>query len=96
MSLIKDVFTDDWLNRLGKAVQATDFKKVVQGGTGRSWRLNNGSAGLRLSLTVIYRLTLSRRRRTSKRLPRTFRDYRDRLSGLYRNLGDGATGTGQC
>ena len=32
MSLIKDVFTDDWLNRLGKAVQAPDFKDVVQQG----------------------------------------------------------------
>ncbi|AFS69437.1 DNA alkylation repair protein [Exiguobacterium antarcticum] len=32
MSLIKDVFTPDWLNRLGKAVQAPDFRNVVQQG----------------------------------------------------------------
>ncbi|HCN58345.1 MAG TPA: DNA alkylation repair protein [Exiguobacterium sp.] len=30
MSLIKDVFTNEWLDRLGKALNATDFRKTVQ------------------------------------------------------------------
>ena len=32
MSLIKDVFTPDWLHRLGEAVQAPDFRDIVQQG----------------------------------------------------------------